>query len=308
MSLVNKMLRDLESRAPQAANDTVVPSLVVTAPPDSPVSRRTPIAAMAAVAVLGIGAGIWYWWPAPAITTVETPVLAGPVLPVVAPPDTAAPKTSASKALARPVSSAVAQAAPQEAIAISPQQVDRLEAAVAALRDGDPARAERLFRELLAGQPGNVRARELLAGLYIETGRMTEAVALLDRGLVLSPKHRGMSFLLARLLTEQGEEPRARAILDGALSARPSDADLNTLAAALDTRAGRNQQAAAHYRAAIAARPDDGRLWLGLGIALEAQGERRDARDAFQRARLAGLDVAGGQYADARIAALATAD
>ena len=36
--------------------------------------------------------------------------------------------------------------------------------------------------------------------------------------------------------------------------------------------------------------------------------ESRDARDAFQRARLAGLDAAGGQYADARIAALATAD
>jgi MSHA biogenesis protein MshN len=201
----------------------------------------------------------------------------------------------------------VAQTTPTETIEISPQQIDRFEAAVAALRDGDPARAERLFRELLADQPGNARARELLAGLYIETGRITEAVALLDRGLVLSPKHRGMSFLLARLLTEQGAEQRARAVLEGALSTSPSDADLNSLAAALDTRAGRNQEAATHYRAAIAARPGDGRLWLGLGIALEAQGENRDARDAFQRAHLTGLDSAGMRYAESRITALTDA-
>jgi hypothetical protein len=41
-----------------------------------------------------------------------------------------------------------------------------------------------------------------------------------------------------------------------------------------------------------------------LGIALEALGERRDARDAFERARLAGLDAATTRFAEGRISAL----
>jgi MSHA biogenesis protein MshN len=149
-----------------------------------------------------------------------------------------------------------------------------------------------------------LRARELLAGLYVETGRLTEATALLDRGLKLAPRNPGLSVLLSRLLTEQGEETRAAAILGEALTTHPSDAELNALAAALDTRAGHNEQAVLHYRAALAARPGDGRLWLGLGIALEATGEQRDARDAYQRAQLSGLDPAPQRYALGRIAAL----
>lgn len=302
MSLVNKMLRDLDARAPHAANDTVVPSLVVTAPTRDPAGKRAWVAALVSIVAVGAALGAWRWWPDQTPAAIEAPASAGPVLPAAAsPPIASAPKAPAR---ARPVSNAPARAPSAETIAIAPQEMDRFEAAVAALRDGDPARAEALFRELLASRPNHVRARELLAGLYVETGRMTEAIALLDRGLALARGHRGMSLLLARLLTEQGEETRARTILDGALTAHAADADLNALAAALDARAGRNEQALAHYRAALTARPGDGRMWLGLGIALEALGERRDARDAFQRARLAGLDATATRFADDRISAL----
>ncbi len=306
MSLVNRMLRDLDARAPHAANDTVVPSLVVAAPARDPARKRAWIAALVSVVAFGAALGAWRWWPAHAPAAVESSASAGPVLPAALPPVVSPPAVTTTKARSRtrPASNAPTRAPSNETIAIAPREADRFDAAAAALRDGDPARAEGLFRELLASRPGHVRARELLAGLYVETGRMTEAIALLDRGLALAPGHRGMSLLLARLLTEQGDETRARTILDAALTAHAGDADLNALAAALDARANRNEQAIARYRAALAARPGDGRLWLGLGIALEALGERRDARDAFQRARLAGLDAAATRFADERISAL----
>lgn len=301
MSLVNKMLRDLDARAPHAANDTVVPSLVVAAPARDPAGKRAWIAALATVVAVGIGLGAWRWWPDRVATAGEAPASVGPVLSASSPPAALVPKAPPR---ARPAPNAPARASSTETIAIAPQELDSFEAAVEALRDGDPARAEKLFRELLASRPNHARARELLAGLYVETGRMIEAIALLDRGLALAPRQRGMSLLLARLLTEQGDETRARTILDGALTAHAADADLNALAAALDARAGRNEQALSHYRAALSARPGDGRMWLGLGIALEALGERRDARDAFQRARLAGLDAAATRFAGDRISAL----
>jgi MSHA biogenesis protein MshN len=301
MSLVNKMLRDLDARAPQAANDNVVPSLVAAAPRRVSAGMRSWIAPVAGVVVVGIAIGVWRWWPVAGPAKVETSALAGPVSQPVRPTAAAARKTPAPVAGTPKANTHTAEA---ETIAIVPQQVDRFDAAVAALRDGDPARAERLFRELLSGRPGHLRARELLAGLYVETGRLTEATALLDRGLKLAPRNPGLSVLLSRLLTEQGEETRAAAILGEALTTHPSDAELNALAAALDTRAGHNEQAVLHYRAALAARPGDGRLWLGLGIALEATGEQRDARDAYQRAQLSGLDPAPQRYALGRIAAL----
>lgn len=308
MSLVNRMLRDLDARTPHAANDTVVPSLVAAAPARDPARKRAWIAALVSVVAFGATLGAWRWWPEHAPAAVESSASAGPVLPAASPPVVAPTAVTATKARSRtrPASNAPTRAPSNETIAIAPQQVDQFDAAAAALRDGDPARAEGLFRELLASRPGHVRARELLAGLYVETGRMTEAVALLDRGLALASRHRGMSLLLARLLTEQGDETRARTILDAALTAHAADADLNALAAALDARADRNAQAIARYRAALATRPGDGRLWLGLGIALEALGERRDARDAFQRARLAGLDAPTTRFVDERIGALTT--
>jgi MSHA biogenesis protein MshN len=309
MSLVNKMLRDLDARAPRAANDTVVPSLAVARPPRDPARRRAWIVVLFAIVGVGAALGAWRWWPRGTPAESYASVSAGPVSPAAAPPVPSALAASAASApkarsRARLASNAPARAPAIEAIAIAPQEPDRFDAAAAALRDGDPARAESLFRELLASRPGHVRARELLAGLYVETGRMTEAIALLDRGLALAPGHRGTSLLLARLLTDQGDETRARTILDAALTAHAADADLNALAAALDARAGRNEQAIARYRAVLAARPGDGRMWLGLGVALEALGEQRDARDAFQRARLAGLDAAATRFADERISAL----
>ena len=47
----------------------------------------------------------------------------------------------------------------------------------------------------------------------------------------------------------------------------------------------RAPEAAAAYRRAIALQSDDGRWWVGLGLALEQNGQKLEARQAFAAAR-----------------------
>ena len=53
-------------------------------------------------------------------------------------------------------------------------------------------------------------------------------------------------------------------------------------------RLGRYKEAAEHYQQALRLSPGEGRWWLGLGLALEAEGRANEAREAFQRARQSG--------------------
>jgi MSHA biogenesis protein MshN len=60
--------------------------------------------------------------------------------------------------------------------------------------------------------------------------------------------------------------------------------------AAVLARSARSPEAAAENRAALRLSPGTGVWWMGLGLALEADGRAAEAREAYQRAR-AGTDL-----------------
>lgn len=111
---------------------------------------------------------------------------------------------------------ALAQAAPQEesteSAASGASLADRFMAADAA-RDGrDFARAEALYRQLIADTDGELRieARYRLALMLDGTGKPRQAIAELQEILAEKPDQPGIRLILARMLTAVGESRAAR--------------------------------------------------------------------------------------------------
>jgi putative thioredoxin len=127
---------------------------------------------------------------------------------------------------------------------VLPTPADEKRSEARALAPSDPARAEALYREALAIDPGLDAARIGLAELALAAGRLDEA-----RALIAELNRRGYL------------EPEARAI--------EAKLTIGTHAAAAGT--------VAEARAALAEHPDDPRLQLRLAEALAAGGEYAEA-------------------------------
>ncbi|MHB8455915.1 MAG: tetratricopeptide repeat protein [Acidiferrobacterales bacterium] len=172
------------------------------------------------------------------------------------------------------------------------------------LEQNHRSQAEQTLKSAIATNPKHVKARELLAGLLLEDGRWAEAEQLLQQGLSVLPRQSAFIYLLARVDVEHGGEPQAISLLEKGLPDARADAQYLALLATLYERVGRNADAARMFSQALTLSPLEGKWWLGLGISLEAQRDFADARDAYNRAKLANLDPELAKYADERLKAI----
>ncbi len=68
------------------------------------------------------------------------------------------------------------------------------------------------------------------------------------------------------------------------------------------SRLKRHAEAVEHYRAALAQNPGEGRWWVGLALALDADGKAAEARAAFASARASGtLTPEMSAYVDSKL-------
>ncbi len=384
MSLINQMLRDLESRrsVPATAGAGVASMALAaergTGTGSATMPRQRHVAApmggvsrwlVAVIVLLAVLLGLLLWssqppWQeqtAPANAIIETPVASMPVVqmtvepvaPLAAEPlESAAfvepvkpvkPVEAIKPAEAMPLVTAEknATAAPShespilspEPSAISPRlsvpkpvlpaepEVSKrvrplsneqraelaLRRGVNLLGQGHQTEAEQALQASLQFDPRQRRARETLAALYFNSGRLGEAQTLLAEGLRLMPHATELAQFYARLLAEQGDLAGALVAL---LRARPplvDNPDYYALLAALFQRAGQHAQAVQTYRDLLAHRKTAAPWRMGLAISLEAQGETTTALDAYVKAHQlgVGLDAPVLAYLAERIRALA---
>jgi tetratricopeptide (TPR) repeat protein len=201
-----------------------------------------------------------------------------------------APSSAAAKSTQRVMS---ASAKPEPA----PARIEKL------ARDGSPAeRAESLFRraaqllergrvsdaeEALAGaletDHAHRPARQTLIALLIEQGRIEEARRLLQEGVALEPTHTPYAVALARIYVDRGDFPLALEVLDKAgAGAAPND-DYHVMRGAILLKLSRPGEAADAYRLALGSGKQSGASWVGLGVSLDALGEKPEAAEAFRR-------------------------
>lgn len=160
--------------------------------------------------------------------------------------------------------------------------------AIAAVNQGRMAEALDDLRNALRQDGLHVASRQLLVRLLLESRQPEEAAKVLQDGLQGQPAQIGWAMSLARLQVDRGELTEAWQTLDFSSPAAGNNADYQGFMAHVLQRLGRNRDAAKHYQVATRLSPNDGRWWLGLGLALEGNGQSSEAREMFLRARQSG--------------------
>ena len=158
-----------------------------------------------------------------------------------------------------------------------------LEQAVAALRSGEPAEAERVLRARLLADPHDSAALAKLAEIVRDQGRPPEAVLLFHRALQADPGMHSLRIALARLLNEQGQPQLALEQVEQLPQPVRTTFDVQALEAALLGRLGRHEGEIAIYEQLVTLRPDAPALWNSLGNALKYRGRTDDAVRALRR-------------------------
>lgn len=159
---------------------------------------------------------------------------------------------------------------------------------LAAFNQGRLSEAQELLLVALREDPGHLSARQLLLKLLVEQRSLEEAKRLLLEGLALHPSQTGWAMALARMQMDGGDLRSAVQTLEGSRAFGKDSADYCGLFGALLQRMQRYKDAAEQYRGALRQAPADARWWIGLGVALEADGAVVEARQAYQNARSAG--------------------
>ena len=321
MSLINQMLQDLEKRDGAADGSGTLPQGVHAAAV-APTPKRRLLPWLGVVLVAFVGMVIWLGerkpagpeapmaaanFPAPP-PLVETPpappapadigqnstlTAAEPATPVVAPKEKPAarvaekPRANASNSTprerARPAKpEAVSKSSPLDEAAMRAEQ--RYRDALNAYSQGRTTESLAQARQALTDDPAHLGARQLLLRQLVEQRANDQARTVAREGLQVHPAQIGWASVLTRLEMERGDLGAARRVIDDTLPRAASSADFHSLAGAVAQRQGKPGDAAEFYRGALRLKPAEGRNWIGLAMALEADGHAPEAREAFRRA------------------------
>lgn len=173
------------------------------------------------------------------------------------------------------------------------------------LQQGRLRQGKENLREALSLYLPHTQAREMLAGIYIKSGRFINAAELLSEGVKISPEYPLFAKLYARVLLEQNNPQLAIKILEQGTAVMNAEPDYYALLAATYQRVKNHQKAIDIYLQLVKVRPAAGIWWLGLAISLEKSGKNKEALEAYQRAQKTGNLKAGLiKFTNNRVSAL----
>lgn len=321
MSLINKMLQDLDARAGKPGAQGMPSDIRPVLPPERGLPWKRVAVAAGATAALAV-AGVVGWRmlgqkpaPAPAVAAAPKPA---PVLPKAPEPTQALafeipvpPREDLGAPLAEekpvdkaaPVKKAPAKVAPKPAankeepkvapvktggrVEAAPQRAENAyRRALASLEDGRVTEAIAGLEAALKADPRHEASRQTLVSLLIEAGRPEEAMRQLGAALALDARQPAMAMLMARLQLERGSP--AVDTLMRTLPYAAGNGEYHAFLAGVLQQEQRHREAAEHYQAALRTAPGNGVWWMGLGISLQAEKRNPEAAGAYQKALASG--------------------
>ena len=173
------------------------------------------------------------------------------------------------------------------------------------LQQGNMYQGKEYLRKALSLYIPHIKAREMLAGIYIKSGRLIDAAELLSEGVNVVPEYPLFAKLYARVLLEQKKPQLAIRVLERGAGITDVDPDYYALLAASYQRVNEHEKSTDIYLRLVKARPQEGVWWLGLGISLEKTGKNKQALEAYQRAQKTGsLNEGLVKFSNNRVSAL----
>ncbi len=156
--------------------------------------------------------------------------------------------------------------------------------AVAAMRDGRMADAERLCLAVIETDPGHFDALRMLAVVQSRLGRREEALRHYDLALALRPDHAETLSNRGNVLKELGRFSDALDSYDRAIAAQPDFADAHYNRAILLKETGRPEEALLGYETVLMLRPEHAIALNNRGNVLTQLGRYAEAVASFDRA------------------------
>jgi len=163
-------------------------------------------------------------------------------------------------------------------------------------RQGRLAAAERLYRALLAAQPNEPNALQLLGTLLHQKGENDEAERLLRNAVTRRPNEVHILVNLGAVLQALGKHDDAREIYRAALRLAPNNAGAVVNLGTVEQSVGNLAGAIALYRRATELDPAHALAWQNLGLALDRQGDGPAALTALAKAAAAAPGDAEPHY------------
>ena len=148
---------------------------------------------------------------------------------------------------------------------------------------GNLDRAEELCRAILIRSPRNPHALHLLGVLARQTGRLTLAIASIERA-VAAQQSPVLELDLADCLAADGQVDEARRHATAALALKPGWADALLMLGALAERQSDMATAEQYYRQAAASNPKSAESHLSLGKLLYRTGRIHEAVGCYEAA------------------------
>jgi arylsulfatase A-like enzyme/Tfp pilus assembly protein PilF len=140
-----------------------------------------------------------------------------------------------------------------------------LDDALAAVKAGRTADAERLLKTAIAARPDFTVAHDRLAQLYRDTGRLRLAIATLEAVARTGPANAASLAALGGYLQEAGNLTRSAEVLEAARSLNPSEMEVYEKLGITYTRMGRTEQAHAMFAHMLSAAPNSATTLNNLG-------------------------------------------
>lgn len=166
----------------------------------------------------------------------------------------------------------------------NPRTAEIIATALLHHREGRWREAERLYREILRGEPDNIDALHYLGVIAHQAGRHDAAIALIEKAAALRPVAPDIQNNLGEVYRTADRTADAERCFRRALGLRPEYADaMNNLGNVLG-RTGREAQAEQTYRHAISINPDFAEAWNNLGSVLRVLRRDTEAEGPYRRA------------------------
>ncbi len=154
-----------------------------------------------------------------------------------------------------------------------------------ASQQNDEEQVIAILHEILLIAPQEMRTRKQLAALLFSKEHLASAQQVLLSGIKYAPADSSLRLMLSRIFFKTGDNQQAFSILASHPYSTLANDELVSFRAALAENIGEYSQAQKDYEILVQRNPKEAKWWLGLGVSQDKQKMNEQAISAYQQAQ-----------------------